>query len=60
MIAFFLGRDAAGEWLRIELWPSWFLITGQILLAASVVLSIYSGWRYARAHWAVVIRSGRS
>jgi hypothetical protein len=25
-----------------------------------VILSIYSGWRYARAHWGVVVRSGRS
>ena len=60
MIVFFLVRDAAGEWLLIQTWPSWFLLTGQILLAASVILSIYSGWRYARAHWAVVVRSGRS
>ncbi|MEY4299203.1 MAG: CDP-diacylglycerol--glycerol-3-phosphate 3-phosphatidyltransferase [Verrucomicrobiota bacterium] len=60
MIVFFLVRDAAGEWLPIHTWPSWFLLTGQILLAASVILSIYSGWRYARAHWAVVVRSGRS
>jgi CDP-diacylglycerol---glycerol-3-phosphate 3-phosphatidyltransferase len=60
MIVFFLVRDAASEWLLIQTWPSWFLLTGQILLAASVILSIYSGWRYARTHWAVVVRSGRS
>ena len=59
MISFFLVRDAASEWLRPGVWPSWFILIGQVLIAASVVLSIYSGWRYARAHWAVVVRSGR-
>ena len=58
MIGFFLLRDAAGEWLPMTPWPSWILLTGQVLLAASVILSIYSGWRYARAHWHVVVRSG--
>ena len=60
MIAFFLVRDAAGEWLQPGAWPPWFVEIGHVLVAASVILSIYSGWRYARAHWAVVVRSGRS
>ncbi len=60
MIGFFLLRDAAGEWLSLEVWPPGILLTGQVLLAASVVLSIYSGWRYTSAHWQVVVRSGRS
>ncbi|MEX1010104.1 MAG: CDP-alcohol phosphatidyltransferase family protein, partial [Chthoniobacterales bacterium] len=60
MIGFFLLRDAAGEWLPLTMWPGWILLTGQVLLAASVILSIYSGWRYASAHWHVVVRSGRS
>lgn len=60
MIGFFLLRDAAGEFFAVSLWPLWVLSIGHVLLAASVVLSIYSGWRYARAHWGVVVRSGRS
>ena len=60
MIGFFLFRDAAGEFFGIGTWPIWVLSIGHVLLAASVVLSIYSGWRYTRAHWSVVVRSGRS
>jgi CDP-diacylglycerol--glycerol-3-phosphate 3-phosphatidyltransferase len=60
MIGFFLLRDAFGEWLRIMSWPASVITVGQVLIAASVILSIYSGWRYARAHWGVVVRSGRS
>lgn len=60
MIGFFLLRDAIGQWLPITAWPNWILLTGQVLLGASVILSIYSGWRYASAHWHVVVRSGRS
>ena len=60
MIGFFLLRDAAAEFFGIAMWPVWVLSIGHVLLAASVVLSIYSGWRYARAHWSVVVRSGRS
>lgn len=61
MIAFFLLRDAFGEFAGASApWSAWVVITGNILVAASVVLSIYSGWRYARAHWHVVVRSGAS
>lgn len=60
MIGFFLLRDAAGEWLHTTAFPSSVLLTGQILIGASVVLSIYSGLRYASAHWHVVVRSGNS
>ena len=60
MIGFFLLRDAFTEWLRPDVMPAWVHLTGQVLIAASVILSIYSGWRYARAHWGVVVRSGRS
>lgn len=59
MIGFFLLRDAAGEAMGIGAWPSWIVAVGQVLIAASVILSIYSGWRYASAHWHVVVRSGR-
>jgi cation:H+ antiporter len=31
-----------------------------IMIGASVLLSVYSGWRYTRAHWNMVIQSGRS
>ncbi|MBU3664791.1 MAG: CDP-diacylglycerol--glycerol-3-phosphate 3-phosphatidyltransferase [Chthoniobacterales bacterium] len=61
MIGFFLLRDAVGEFTghTPDLpWPAWVALTGKFLVAASVLLSIYSGWRYARAHWSVVIRSG--
>lgn len=59
MIAFFLLRDAIGEFAGASAhYAAWVLITGKILIAASVILSIYSGWRYARAHWHVVVRSG--
>ena len=60
MIGFFLLRDAAGEAMHISVWPAWVVAVGQVLIAASVILSIYSGWRYASAHWNVVVRSGRS
>ena len=60
MIGFFLLRDAAGEAMHITAWPAWIIATGQVLIAASVILSIYSGWRYASAHWHVVVRSGKS
>jgi CDP-diacylglycerol---glycerol-3-phosphate 3-phosphatidyltransferase len=60
MIGFFLLRDTFAEWLRPEVMPAWVHLTGQLLIAASVLLSIYSGWRYARAHWGVVVRSGQS
>jgi len=59
MIGFFLLRDAAGEAMRVSAWPPWIVAIGQVLIAASVILSIYSGWRYASAHWQVVVRSGR-
>ena len=59
MIGFFLLRDAVGEAMHISAWPPWIVSIGQILIAASVILSIYSGWRYASAHWQVVVRSGR-
>ena len=60
MIGFFLLRDAIGEALHLAVLPAWVVIVGRVLIAASVVLSIYSGWRYASAHWHVVVRSGRS
>jgi CDP-diacylglycerol--glycerol-3-phosphate 3-phosphatidyltransferase len=60
MIGFFLVRDASGEAMRIDAWPAWIITTGQVLITASVILSIYSGWRYARAHWHVVVRSGKA
>ena len=60
MIGFFLLRDAVGDFFGIALWPVWVLGIGHVLLAASVILSVYSGWRYTRAHWSVVVRSGRS
>lgn len=60
MIVFFLLRDAIGEFMQLASWPHWVALTGEALLATSVILSIYSGWRYARAHWAVVMRSGRA
>jgi CDP-diacylglycerol--glycerol-3-phosphate 3-phosphatidyltransferase len=59
MIGFFLLRDAIGESLAITAWPAWVVSVGHVLIAASVILSIYSGWRYASAHWHVVVRSGR-
>ena len=62
MIGFFLLRDAAGNWFPTEEWhqPSGMIfILGRVLVYASVILSIHSGWRYARAHWNVVVRSGR-
>lgn len=59
MIGFFLLRDAIGETVHIGIWPAWIAAIGQVLIAASVILSIYSGWRYASAHWHVVVRSGR-
>lgn len=60
MIGFFLVRDAAGEWLSLANWSGAVIAAGQTLVAGSVILSIYSGWRYAAAHWGIVIRSGRS
>ena len=57
MIGFFLLRDSAGEWLHLATWPGWVVSSGDVLVAASVILSIYSGWRYASAHWHVVVRS---
>jgi CDP-diacylglycerol--glycerol-3-phosphate 3-phosphatidyltransferase len=59
MIGFFLLRDAIGESMGIATSPAWVIGIGQVLIAASVILSIYSGWRYASAHWHVVVRSGR-
>lgn len=59
MIGFFLLRDATGECLGVAVWPAWIIAIGQVLLAAAVILSFYSGWRYASAHWHVVVRSGR-
>jgi hypothetical protein len=59
MIGFFLLRDAIGEGMGIATWPAWVVSIGHVLIAASVVLSIYSGWRYASAHWHVVVRSGK-
>lgn len=60
MIGFFLLRDAFAEWLHPDAMPAWVHLTGQVLIAVSVLLSIYSGWRYTRAHWGVVVRSGCS
>lgn len=60
MIGFFLLRDAFGEGMDIASWPAWIISVGHILIAASVILSIYSGWRYASAHWHVVVRSGKA
>ncbi len=60
MIGFFLVRNAIGEWMHVSQWSHAVITTGQVLVGASVVLSIYSGWRYTRAHWGIVIRSGRS
>lgn len=60
MIGFFLLRNLSGEWMHQGEWPRAAIVTGEILVLASVVLSVYSGWRYANAHWAVVIRSGRA
>ena len=60
MIGFFLLRDAIGEAMQINVWPAWIIAIGNVLIAASVILSIYSGWRYANAHWHVVVRSGKS
>ena len=57
MIGFFLVRDAVAQF-RLEAHAPAVQIVGQTLVWASVLLSIYSGWRYARAHWSVVIRSG--
>lgn len=61
MIGFFLVRDAAAEFIKHTNganWPAAVVLTGKVLIITSVILSIYSGWRYARAHWGVVIRSG--
>ena len=62
MIGFFLLRDTVPDWIATEAWsqPSASIfIVGRGLVYASVILSIHSGWRYARAHWNVVVRSGR-
>lgn len=59
MIGFFLLRDAIGECFGHSVWPSWIIDVGQVLVLASALLSISSGWRYASAHWHVVVRSGR-
>jgi CDP-diacylglycerol--glycerol-3-phosphate 3-phosphatidyltransferase len=58
MIGFFLIRDAVGAWTGAEVWPAPVVASGHALVAATVVLSIYSGWRYTRANWQVVVRSG--
>ncbi len=61
MIGFFLLRDAMQEWLMPEAAPqltSALSTIGQVLVYASVILSIHSGWRYTRTHWSVVVRSG--
>lgn len=60
MIGFFLLRDMSGEWMHMTAWPAWLISIGHVLIALSVILSIYSGWRYATAHWRVVINSSRS
>jgi CDP-diacylglycerol--glycerol-3-phosphate 3-phosphatidyltransferase len=60
MIGFFLVRDAAGEWMGATEWSSTILSIGHVLIVASVILSMYSGWRYARAHWRIVLHSGGS
>ncbi len=59
MIGFFLLRDAAREWTPSAPWPGAVDAAGHVLVYASVALSIYSGWRYTRAHWGVVVRSGK-
>ncbi len=61
MIGFFLLRDAMQEWLMPEAAPhlaSTLSTIGQVLVYASVILSIHSGWHYTRTHWSVVVRSG--
>jgi len=60
MIGFFLLRDAVGEWMTMAEWSPTILSIGHVLVGASVILSIYSGWRYARAHWRIVLQSGGS
>lgn len=59
MIGFFLLRDMFGEWIHAASSPVWVISIGHVLIALSVILSIYSGWRYAAAHWHVVVRSGK-
>lgn len=59
LIGFFLVRDAVGSFFTTTSWPPAVVYTGHVLIAASVLLSVYSGWRYASAHWNLVIRSGR-
>ncbi len=59
MIGFFLLRDMFGEWIHAASSPAWIISIGHVLIALSVILSIYSGWRYAAAHWNVVVRSGK-
>lgn len=59
LIGFFLVRDAVGSFFTTTSWPLAVVYTGHVLIAASVLLSVYSGWRYASAHWNLVIRSGR-
>lgn len=60
MIGFFLLRDVVlcGSAACADSQAS-LAAVGQILVYASVVLSIHSGWRYTRAHWNIVIRGGR-
>jgi CDP-diacylglycerol--glycerol-3-phosphate 3-phosphatidyltransferase len=60
LIGFFLVRDAVGPFVGLPPWPAAVIHTGQVLIGASVLLSVYSGWRYTRAHWNMVIQSGRS
>lgn len=60
LIGFFLVRDAVGPFVGAPPWTSAVIHVGQVLLAASVMLSVYSGWQYTRAHWKLVIQSGRN
>lgn len=60
MIGFFLLRDVILSEPASGAAPWAFLsTTGQVLVYASVILSIHSGWRYTRTHWGIVIRGGR-
>lgn len=60
LIGFFLIRDAVGPFIGCPPWPAVVLHTGQVLIAASVILSVYSGWQYTSAHWKMVVQSGRN
>ncbi len=57
MIAFFLVRDAAGEWVPLPTaWIPTVGVVGSVLISLSVVLSLYSGLRYVKRHWTEVVQ----